>query len=169
MKAYRTEKEFSENILSRLSSDFWIDQEVPGVHFTGRKVRIDAIICPKKHFEWKNESIAFGIEFKKHEESISPRTITKMIKQGYDYMHSNFGRFGNVPILLCPLSSDKWNYAMSKEQMSFVKRLLGDFMIGEITDTYRGLSIIFKDSHVIWDESNGVLCGRTWDFKTYTQ
>ncbi len=165
MNTYRTEKEFSENILNRLSSDFFIEREVSGTHFTGRKVRVDAIISPKRHFEWKNQSISFGIEFKKHEESVSPRVITRMIKQGYDYMHSDFGRFGKVPILLCPLSSPNWNYAMSNEQMRFVKRLLGDFMIGEITDTYRGLSIVFKDSHVVWDETSGVLYGRTWDFK----
>lgn len=165
MNTYLTEKEFSEHILCRLSTDFWIDREVTGTHFTGRKMRIDAIISPKKSFDWKNQSIAFGIEFKKHHEHISPRVISGMIKQGYDYMHCEFGRFGKVPILLCPLTSEKWNYAMSTEQSRFVKRVLGDFMIGEITDTYRGLSIVFKENHVIWDESSGVLFGKTWDFK----
>ena len=69
------ENEFSENWLEKLSVFFLIEKQVSGIHLTGKRMRIDAIITPKDKNNWKNKDIAFGIEFK------SPTKIDRLHNQ----------------------------------------------------------------------------------------
>ncbi|WP_271785336.1 hypothetical protein [Aquimarina algiphila] len=60
-----TEDKFQEIILELLAPYFTVEQEVWGTHFSGRRMKIDAIVTPKNTSEWRNKNIKFGIEFKK--------------------------------------------------------------------------------------------------------
>jgi len=156
------EKELKLKVLNRLSQYFFIQEEVDGVHFTGKKFRIDAVIKPFDVTGWKNPNVAFGVEFKQTSIEYDIRGVTGLIRQAYDYQHTDFETFGKIPILICPL---KLHPILGDGAISFTRHLLGKFGIGEIRNTpHRGLSIIFQESHYIWDEKNGLSLGRYWSF-----
>jgi hypothetical protein len=159
-----TELDFSIKVLNRLSKDFYIQKEVWGTHFTGKKYRVDAVIKPKQSNLWARKDIAFGIEFKKPEAYLDCKIVSSMIRQSYNYLYTDFQGYGNIPLLVCPLKIQ--NTYCKENEMSFIKRLLGRFGIGEIVNTkdYRGLAIIFQENEYVWCEKHGVMKGKSWEF-----
>lgn len=156
------EKEFKHRVLERLRPHFQIFEEIQGTHFAGKKLRIDAIIKPINITEWKNPNISFGIEFKRPSIEYDIRGVTGLIRQAYDYQHTDFHGFGKLPILICPL---KLHPCLGEGSATFVRHLLGKFGIGEVSDSkHRGLSIVFQESHYMWDELYGVTLGKKWSF-----
>lgn len=161
------EKEFSKKVLLRLDSHFTIYEQVRGYHFTGKKFRIDAVICPKKTENWANPHIAFGIEFKSPDKIVGGNNVGQLIKQAYDYLNTDFENFGKIPILICPLKFQE--HYSSFNEIRLIKRILGDFGIGEIVNdkNYKGLKIVFKETHDVWSERYGVEYGKQWHFKKF--
>ena len=64
---FTVEKIFSKQVLSLLSDAFEIKTEVFGTHFSGTRLRIDAVLKPKDTAKWKNKNVVLGIEFKDKE------------------------------------------------------------------------------------------------------
>ncbi|GAB3326217.1 hypothetical protein GCM10027299_25330 [Larkinella ripae] len=157
------EKEMVAMVLNRLSNHFHISREVWGTHFTGKKKRIDAIVKPIDNSGWKNPDVAFGIEFKKPSIEHDIRDVTGLIRQAYEYQYTKFDGFGTVPVLICPLLLHPT--IETGQGYSFVRRLIGEFGLGEIKNDHRGLAIVFKADHTIWSEKQGISLGRTWAFE----
>jgi hypothetical protein len=164
----QSEKDFATDTLVRLSKHFYISLEVEGLHFSGKKLRIDALIKPKDNSGWKNPNIIFGLEFKKPEVKHNNQ-VTNSIKQVIDYAHTQWGvfdknqkfvnRYGYLPILLCP--------GFRKDDNS-INSLLSSYSIGELRPYYSysdELFIIYHQTHKIWRENRGVCEGKTWSLK----
>jgi len=167
-KKQYSEAALSSAVLGRLSSSFYFQEQVWGRHISGSRKRVDAVIWPKNNTLWAKKDIAFGIEFKKPDSIMSLTDVTGMIRQAYDYLHTDFDGFGKIPILVCPLRlQDRYNGG--NHEMSIIRHLLGKFGIGEIlVKQYNDeMAIVFQASHCIWSEHYGVSLGKTWlfDFK----
>ncbi|MDO6739389.1 hypothetical protein [Wenyingzhuangia sp. 2_MG-2023] len=158
----QNESEFKKHWLKKLEQHFTIEEEVSGIHITGKKLRIDAIIKPKDTSDWKNKNIVFGLEFK------SPTKIDRLnnqlnyMRQCVDYSYTKFGDYGFIPILSCPQFELDETYSTSKA-LKTLKHFLNTFNVGELGETYRGYSILFADSY-IWS-SGKVELGKRWLLK----
>lgn len=157
------EPEFKQIILSSLSNYFEIKEEVQGRHMTGALVRIDAVIKPKNIGDWKNKDIAFGVEFKSPAKLKSLGGQLHFMKQCVDYSYSNFESFGFIPIVACHRFSIDETYSNEISLRAF-RHFMNQFHVGELDNTYRDLSIIFADSHYIWQDGK-VHEGKRWRFK----
>lgn len=155
-----SEDEIKYHILSKLSSQFHIQQEVEGTQaLKSKKRRIDAIIKPKNTYDWANKEVAFGVEFKGSLHSEDTANVTKLLLQALDYHYTDFNGLGRIPILICPLELPKGHDAY------FFKRFLGRLGVGEIRPmgSY-GICIVFHESSIIWSEKCGVMEGKTNKF-----
>ena len=139
-----------------LSKHFYIREEVEGVHVSGKRVRIDALIVPKEYDQWKNgKQTVFGLEFKKQFDSISDRT--KLIVQAIDYRNSKFyarnGDLLDVEVFVYP------NPVLDIQDRGFYDRLLGRIGIGFMYFEHRiyGGTMLFMEinGNKIWDSVNG--------------
>lgn len=74
------EKIYADSIIKLLSNDFYIVEQVYGTHFSGARLRIDAIVKPKDISNWKNPNVCFGIEFKLQENLKDTHDSTHWIK-----------------------------------------------------------------------------------------
>jgi hypothetical protein len=59
-----SEAALSNLYLTDLEPHFYIEREITGSHFSGKRLRLDAVLKPKAASMWKREDVAFGIEFK---------------------------------------------------------------------------------------------------------
>jgi hypothetical protein len=152
----------SSKLLDRLSFNFNIKEQVNGTHFSGNRMRIDAIIEPKNRTGWANEDVVFGVEIKRG--SGDTGEYCKHFCQSVDYANSHFDEYGHVFILCYP------NYFPGQSQgRVFFDRIAGRLGIGFIdhrawSDGTDELSIIIN-GHTIWSESNGVCEGSRWKLK----
>jgi len=158
-----SEEKFALCLEDKLSPFFHIKKQVLGTHLTGKKMRIDLIITPKDTTDWKNKNIAFGIEIK------SPTKLDRLngqlgfMKQCVDYSYTNFKDYGFIPILAYPDFAIDNTYATEKS-LTALRHFLNQFQVGELKETYRGLSIIFAEHHFIW--YNGIVGeGKKWTLK----
>lgn len=62
---FATEADLAERVIERLEPWFWVEREVVGQHCSGRSLRVDAVIRPRNSENWRNPTVAFGLEFKK--------------------------------------------------------------------------------------------------------
>jgi len=152
------EKQIVDYWVKRLSKHFYIEQEVTGKHFSGKNLRIDAIIRPKDTTNWANKDIAFGVEFKDIEffkSDFDTKNYTKWMKQCVDYANTYFEGYGYLYILICP--------SRTPEKYSFSLHLLSQLGVGQIVDSeYLGVTIMLNQTHKIWSEKNGVMEGKRW-------
>lgn len=154
---------FRNNWFAKLEPYFEIYKEVTGVHLTGAKLQIDAVIRPKDISEWKNTKIAFGVEFKSPTKIDRLRNQFGFMKQCVDYSYTEFDSFGFIPVLSCPRFEVDETYSNEKALTS-IRHFLNSFNVGELDDTYRGLSIIFAEHHYIW--ADGIVNeGKRWSFE----
>ena len=160
-----TEEEFINTVIPLLEKDFFIKEEVSGIHLSGQKVRIDRVIMPKDPTDWANgRKTAFGLEFKKPKYE-SFKDISKLFKQCVDYHYTRFGENEiYLPIIICPTpfnEEDKTQY--------WIEKILGRFHIGflKFIDYQDGqdLQIVFSETHTIWSYRDGVREGNRWKFK----
>jgi hypothetical protein len=158
-----SEKNFTEAWLKELSEFFFIQEQVTGIHLSGKKMIIDAIISPKNKDEWKNKNIAFGVEFKSPTKNDRLHNQMDFMKQCVDYSYTNFTNYGFIPILSCPRFEIDSTYSDIKSLIA-LRHFLNTFQVGELDNTYRGLSIIFADIHFIWEDGK-VSLGKSWGFK----
>jgi len=157
-----SEDELKKIIFDILGKNFFIMKEVTG-YFLNKKVRIDAIIKPKKQNEWANKNIEFGIEFKSPKlfaENIQLNKITKSIAQCVDYTYTKFDGHNYLRIFLCPSL-----LPLNTENIYF-KHFLAQLGVGELSfySKYHGLALILNGNDIIWSQYHGVKKGKYQKF-----
>lgn len=159
------EKNFSTNILNQLATDFYIVEQVYGTHFSGARLRIDAILKPKDISKWKNQNVCFGIEFKLAEKLKDTKDKTLWIKQCIDYANTNWDNYGYIYVFSCPSIFDKLEYSVQDKGWLW-NRILSNLGVGRLDNhNYHGLTFFLQDSHRIWSEKGGVASGKKWTLK----
>ena len=73
--------------LKQLTNDFYIKQ-VYRTHFSGVRLRIDAVLKPKDTSQSKNPDVCLGIEFKLEEKLKDTKDKIVWIKQCIDYANT---------------------------------------------------------------------------------
>lgn len=168
-----TEAELAERVLERLDPWFQISREVPGQHWTGRTLKVDAILRPRNPRDWKNPDAALGLEFKRvtpGARNVSIKTTTGFAAQAIDYTQTDWQGFGRIPVFTCPgvrqwidRHSDESHYAATA-----FTHLLAQFGVGELL-LYWGWGLTFLlNGSPIWSERKGVIHGKTWTLKPRT-
>ncbi len=162
----RNEKTLAQQYLNELEPHFHIAREVQGRHFSGKRLRVDAVLRPKVTAEWKCQDVAFAIEFKDTErfrqQSFDTKDYTKWLAQCVDYANTEWENFGYLYVFSCPSLIDGANIA---DEM-FVRNFMGQLGIGEIKNLKNyGLSILLHGHHRIWSASQGVEFGKHYTLK----
>lgn len=160
-----TEALLKANYLSELEPHFYIKQEACGTHFSGKRLRLDAVLKPKLTLNWKNPNVAFGIEFKDTErfsKSYDTKNLTKWLAQCIDYSNTSWDDFGYLYIFCCPSLVDEISDSAFQNLM-FIRNLMGQMGIGEIKSLpLYGLSILLHGHHRIWSIKKGVEYGKSY-------
>ena len=152
-----------EAVLSILASHFEVRTEVAGVHPSGSKLRIDAILRPTNRRAWRNNDIAIGLEFKTPGPSTTrSHTDAAVMAQCLDYSQCDFPGLGEILVLACPLPP-----YLTREK--YLLRFLARYGVGHVSfHVRRGLCLMLGD-FILWCERDGVgdLGRRSMLRKTY--
>lgn len=160
------EKMFSQAVLQDLALDFHVYTEVKGVHFSGKGMRIDAVVTPHKPEGWKSPDVALGIEFKNDLRLRGDTTnYTGWLAQCVDYSHTVWDGFGYLYIFACPgLIAGIQNQDQSMRWL--LPRIMGHLGVGELKfDDRFGLTFFLQEQHRIWSQKLGVESGKRWTLK----
>lgn len=151
------EKIVSDEIFEKLDRHFHIEREVPGSHFTGKPVRIDAILRPRDFRNWFDPNCAVGLEIKRGSDRVGE--ITKQLSQAVDYANSSFDGVGMVYVFCYPdpaagqYGNLKW----------FYERLVGQMGVGFLSAA-PSLRMELK-GHLVWSEATGPCDAKKWSIK----
>lgn len=158
-----SEDSLRDEYLEILDKDFLCEKEVLGTHFSGKRMRIDAVIKPREPELWKNQDVAFGIEFKDDfmlDRTFDTVNFTKWLAQCMDYSHTEFDGYGYIFIFVCPELVSR--VALGREH-HFLVNLMSQLGIGELKEHKRhGLSLMLSQDHRMWSEKKGVESGKRW-------
>ena len=160
-----SESKLGETILNRLEPHFKIDREVPGTHFSGRQLRLDAVVQPRHNCEWKDPEVALGIEFKDTLRLKGSTTnFTGWLAQCVDYSHTHWDGFGYLSVFACPSLLDCLPGRDKPGDTRWIlTRVMAHLGIGELFFYGKyGLTFLLQDKHRIWSESEQVASGRHW-------
>lgn len=151
------EKDVSSQILTTLERYFFVYREVDGAHWTGKKVRIDAVLRPRPHLGFFDSTCSIGLEIKRGVDGLGE--ITKQISQAVDYTNSVFDGFGSMYVFCYPDPNEGgWG-----QQVSFYERFIGQLGVGFL-GTRGGLRLRLK-GHNLWSESDGTQDAKNWSLK----
>ncbi len=116
------ETKVTDAFLTIFQKDFVIvEKEYWGKHFSGRSMKIDAIIKPKDYSNILNKNIHFGIELKNPLSfTTNGRTVADRLAQCLDYSFSKFPGYDDLIILQCPILP-----ALTKENEKKPNQLTG--------------------------------------------
>ncbi len=163
-----SEKQLSEKYLSILYDDFTISTEVKGCHFSGKKMRLDAVVKPRDVTHWKNKDVSLGIEFKDSERyftNYDTKNYTKWLAQCVDYTNTEWNDFEYIYIFTCPGILKDIPDNIIQDQMFFT-HFFGQLGIGELTEIPGyGLTFALHNTHRMWSKNNGVEQAKTWSLK----
>ncbi len=163
-----SEEAYKQQAFEILQDHFEIHKEISGQHFSGKWLKIDAIVIPKVKTDWKNNNVALGIEFKDELRLRGDTTnYTKWLAQCVDYASTSWNRFGYIYIFTCPgLIEGIHNTATVGDIAGLVPRIMSHLGIGELRfDERYGLTFFLQQSHRIWSQSNGVESGEFWSME----
>ena len=157
------EPELVTRYLDRLREDFHVQREVLGTHFSGKRLRIDALVRPRDTSLWKNPDVAFGIEFKdtdRLDTNYDTKDYTKWLAQCVDYANTDWDDAGRIYIFSCPdLIGRVAKGAMDNGY--FVQNFMSQLGVGELKEMGRyGLTFVLNTSHRMWSEKEGVAEGK---------
>lgn len=127
-----------DQVLPRLAPYFNIHREVTGIHPSGKRLRIDAIVTPRNPEAWARPDVSLGIEFKATT-AIGRGDSSRVIRQCLDYTLTDFKGFGiGLPIFYCPgfEAIEAWRIAREWRAHSFVDDgFLGEWVANDpLTD-----------------------------------
>lgn len=168
------EKAISSEVLHRLSKHFWIQEQVPGRHWSGRRMIIDAIVKPLDDSEWKTKSPSLGIEFKNFRgfsHSFDMKDYTRWWAQCHDYAETDFDGHGYIFVFSYNGFSHYRERLSNHTSAALAIRFWGQLGVGELEPGVDGWpkeeSLIFRlQDHKIWSEAVGVCGGaRSWSMK----
>ena len=159
------EKIYAANVLKQLTNDFYVDEQVYGTHFSGARLRIDAVLKPKDTSKWKNPDVCFGIEFKLEEKLKDTKDKTLWIKQCIDYANTKWDGYGYIYVFSCPSIFDKLEYTVQDKSWLW-NRILSNLGVGRL-DNHKnyGWTFFLQDTHRIWSQKGGVASGKNWTLK----
>jgi hypothetical protein len=173
---HQDEADLTRRVLARLDPWFFIEEQVPGAHCSGKNLRIDAIVRPRQPEQWHNPNVALGLEFKTFNSvisEVSTHDITGLTAQAIDYTHVDWQGYGRIPIFTCPGALRWLNPGTPGEDdeenfdyAAFMYRhLFGQLGIGELL-MYWGKGLTFQlNTHPVWTERNGPIYGKHWGLK----
>jgi hypothetical protein len=153
-----------EWFLPKLQRHFHIDREIRGRHFSGKRMRIDAMIKPIETNDWKNHSVAFGVEFKSQKivDEAAMGDMSRWLAQSVDYANTEWDGYGFVFVLVAGGISVQ---DRRKAEWAQLCRLSAQLGVGELKeDKYDGMSIIFSGEHCAWSEVRGPVVAKTNPF-----
>ena len=159
-KRFGDEKQFAKKVLQRLSKHFVIHEQAHGTHWSGRRLRIDAIIRPRDLSGWKGECPRFGVEFKNYHgfsPSIDIKDYSKWWAQCHDYAETDFDGHGYVYIFSYNGFSHYTARTANKAGAAFAVRFWGRLGVGEIRPD--DLMFVINGTNKVWSESRGVIDG----------
>ena len=149
--------------LNKLQRDFIVEEEVKGIHFTGKQFRLDAVVRPKDSTLWNNKDIALGIEFKdtvRFTGNYDTKNLTKWLSQCVDYSNTKWGKYGHIFIFTCPELVGNVPPGVINNPM-FIQNFMSQLGIGELKQLKTfGLSFVLNSHHRIWSETKGVEAGQ---------
>jgi hypothetical protein len=152
-----TERAFADEVLNQLVPWFKIDQQVYGVHPSGQRPRIDAILRPLDPSGWLDPDPALGVEFK---QPSSGGDQMRLIAQALDYTYVNWNNYGRVDVFICTPGTGLFGGTGGWADPSFVLgHLLGQLGIGELCylgKRHRGWALLIHGHHRLWTEHDGV-------------
>ena len=154
------ESDLKRSVLERLSEHFHVHQEVPGNHWSGKRVRIDAIVIPKDDSGWKTKQPRLGIEFKNFNgfnPSIDWKDYTKWWAQCHDYAETDFDSHGLVMVFSYNGFSHYRDRSKSEANAAFAERFWGRLGVGELRP--KDLMFVINGTNKIWSERRGVIDG----------
>ncbi len=167
-----TEKDISDRVLESLSEHFIVEEQATGTHFSGRKMRIDAILTPRNMDEWKTQPAHLGVEFKNYlafRESFDFKDYTKWFAQCHDYADTNWDKYGYVHVFSYNAFSRYARNERPEGNVSAVEaeRFWGQLGVGELAEHSAGWprrkGLQFRlQGHVLWCAVTGLRCGKTW-------
>lgn len=154
------ESDLKRDVLKRLSVHFHVHEEVPGTHWTGKRVRIDAIVIPKDDSAWKTKSPRLGIEFKNFRgfcPSFNIKDYSRWWAQCHDYSETNFDGHGYVQVFSYNGFSHYEARIKNPTAAAFAIRFWGRLGVGELRPD--DLMFVINGTNKIWSESRGVIDG----------
>jgi hypothetical protein len=155
------ESDLKRDVLGKLSDHFIVHEEVWGNHWSGKRVRIDAILTPKDDSEWKTKSPRLGVEFKNFrsfDPSFNVKDYTKWWAQCHDYAETSFDGYGYVPVFSYNGFSHYRQRMGGGTATAFAVRFWGRLGVGEIVPS--DLMFVMNGTNKIWSMSRGVIDGR---------
>jgi hypothetical protein len=167
---FRTEAELSSWVLAQLEPTFAITEQVVGRHWSGRRLRIDAVLRPRDPEPWKDVAPAFGVEFKLADErSFDTRNFTGWAAQAVAYAQTEWNDFGRLAVFACPsplrlLCGSSWGEGAA----GLMEHLLGQFGVGELTLVKPHGLILLLQGHRMWSVGEGVREATRWSLRPKT-
>lgn len=154
-----SEREKIREWLPRLKPHFLIDREIWGTHFSGKRLRIDAVIMPRDTANWRCKDAAFGVEFKRYEAADWGGDGARWAAQCVDYASTNWEKYGFLHILIAGGFDPR---PPGKDELFVVPRLLGHLGVGELkVDPRDGLTILMHGRQKVWMETKGPYDAKT--------
>lgn len=179
---YLSEQAFVDATLEELAPHFHIEQQVWLEHWTGRRLRVDAILRPRESEAWKDEHPVFAVEFKMpmlfHTGKGwgDTKDFTAWAAQSVDYTNSlwrsSFGeqrlRVFTCPSVTAPFENgpNNPNESTLSNPAFYMSRLLWQLGVGELAKLERnGWTLLGQGDHVLWSQRHGVHEGKHWSLK----
>ncbi|HEY9474690.1 MAG TPA: hypothetical protein VIS06_12675 [Mycobacteriales bacterium] len=160
---FNSERELADRVLARLDPWFVVDREVHGVHCSGRRMRLDAMLRPRNPGEWRNPDVAFGVEFKIPDREDN-YNVTAWFAQSVDYTHVDWAGYGRRIILTCPsvvpCPGQPGSGFHEEHLRGIYPNLAGQFGVGELVLLWGYGLTIRVSTRRVWSERGGVRVGR---------
>lgn len=154
------EGDVKRRVLGSLSRHFVVHEEVWGQHWSGKRMRIDAILIPKDDSLWKTKSPRLGVEFKNFrsfDPSFSIKDYTKWWAQCHDYAETSFDGHGYVPVFSYNGFTHYRQRIGNDSTAAFAIRFWGRLGVGELQPD--DLTFVMNGTNKIWSMSRGVIDG----------
>lgn len=154
-----------DRVLSRLSKHFHIEEEVWGTHWSGRRLRIDAVLIPIDDSGWKTKRPRLGVEFKNFrgfDASFSIKDYTKWWSQCHDYAETKFDGHGHMYVFSYNGFSHYRQSISNESSAAFAVKFWGRLGVGELQPTTDGwprrqcLMFALHGTTKVWSEVRGV-------------
>ena len=158
-----------DRVLSRLSKHFRIEEEVWGTHWSGRRLRIDAVLTPIDDTGWKTKQPRLGVEFKNFrgfDSTFSIKDYSKWWSQCHDYAETKFDGHGHMYVFSYNGFSHYRQRISNESSAAFAVRFWGRLGVGELQPTTDGwprkqcLMFVLHGTTKVWSEVSGVKEGR---------
>jgi hypothetical protein len=152
---FGTEAELASLVLADLAEVFTIQREVPGIHCSGKRLRLDAVLRPRDASSWCDPEPTFGVEFKNVRPGHGTRGFTTWAAQAVDYAHTAWDGSGPLTIFTCPPITEGIARGGIDHNDWLMAHLLGQMSVGELGRTRHGWTLRLCGDN-IWSERHGV-------------